>query len=69
MTPLMKCGNSGPRSRRATGRGWPTCSIPTSSSSGRRAGERIVGRDNVVAVNREYPEGWAIDVLHSDRYG
>ena len=27
------------------------------------SGERIVGRDNVVAVNREYPEGWAIDVL------
>ena len=27
------------------------------------SGERIVGRGNVVAVNREYPEGWAIDVL------
>ncbi|WP_329025875.1 MULTISPECIES: nuclear transport factor 2 family protein [unclassified Streptomyces] len=25
--------------------------------------ERIVGRDNFVAVNREYPEGWSIRVL------
>ncbi|WP_406073407.1 nuclear transport factor 2 family protein [Streptomyces virginiae] len=25
--------------------------------------ERIVGRENYVAVNREYPEGWAIRVL------
>ena len=25
--------------------------------------ERIVGRDNYVAVNREYPEGWSINVL------
>jgi ketosteroid isomerase-like protein len=25
--------------------------------------ERIVGRDNYVAVNREYPEGWSIHVL------
>ena len=25
--------------------------------------ERIVGRDNYVAVNREYPEGWSIRVL------
>jgi ketosteroid isomerase-like protein len=27
------------------------------------SGERIVGRDNFVAVNREYPEGWSIRVL------
>jgi ketosteroid isomerase-like protein len=27
------------------------------------SGERIVGRENYVAVNREYPEGWAIRVL------
>ncbi|MFF3727548.1 nuclear transport factor 2 family protein [Streptomyces erythrochromogenes] len=27
------------------------------------SGERIVGRQNYVAVNREYPEGWAIRVL------
>ncbi|MCB5163918.1 nuclear transport factor 2 family protein [Streptomyces bambusae] len=27
------------------------------------SGERIVGRDNYVAVNREYPEGWSIRVL------
>ncbi|ONK11651.1 nuclear transport factor 2 family protein [Streptomyces sp. MP131-18] len=27
------------------------------------SGERIVGRDNVVAVNAEYPEGWSIRVL------
>ena len=26
-------------------------------------GERILGRENVVAVNAEYPEGWAIQVL------
>lgn len=26
-------------------------------------GERIRGRANVVAVNREYPEGWSIRVL------
>ncbi|WP_277212792.1 nuclear transport factor 2 family protein [Isoptericola croceus] len=26
-------------------------------------GERFVGRGNVVAVNREYPEGWHIRVL------
>jgi ketosteroid isomerase-like protein len=26
-------------------------------------GERFVGRDNVVAVNAEYPEGWSIQVL------
>jgi ketosteroid isomerase-like protein len=26
------------------------------------SGERFRGRDNVVGVNREYPEGWAIDV-------
>jgi ketosteroid isomerase-like protein len=25
--------------------------------------ERFVGRENIVAVNREYPEGWAIKVL------
>jgi len=25
--------------------------------------ERIVGRDNFVAVQREYPEGWTIDVV------
>jgi hypothetical protein len=25
-------------------------------------GERIVGRDNYVAVNREYPEGWHIRI-------
>ncbi|MFE4262754.1 nuclear transport factor 2 family protein [Streptomyces sp. NPDC056883] len=25
--------------------------------------ERIVGRENYVAVNREYPEGWTIRVL------
>ena len=25
--------------------------------------ERIAGRDNYVAVNREYPEGWSIRVL------
>jgi ketosteroid isomerase-like protein len=25
--------------------------------------ERIVGRENFVAVNREYPEGWSIRVL------
>jgi ketosteroid isomerase-like protein len=25
--------------------------------------ERIVGRDNFVAVNREYPQGWSIRVL------
>lgn len=27
------------------------------------SGERFVGGDNVVAVNREYPEGWSIRVL------
>lgn len=27
------------------------------------SGERIVGSANFVAVNREYPEGWAINVL------
>lgn len=27
------------------------------------SGERIVGRENYSAVNREYPEGWAIRVL------
>jgi ketosteroid isomerase-like protein len=26
-------------------------------------GERMVGRENVVAVNAEYPEGWSIHVL------
>ncbi|MER7758657.1 nuclear transport factor 2 family protein [Streptomyces sp. NPDC097619] len=26
-------------------------------------GERITGRENYVAVNREYPEGWSIRVL------
>lgn len=26
-------------------------------------GERLVGPDNFVAVNAEYPEGWSIDVL------
>jgi ketosteroid isomerase-like protein len=26
-------------------------------------GERIVGRDNYVAINSEYPEGWAIQVV------
>lgn len=26
--------------------------------------ERITGRDDFVAVNREYPEGWSIRVLH-----
>jgi ketosteroid isomerase-like protein len=26
-------------------------------------GERIVGRDNFVAVQREYPEGWTIQVV------
>jgi ketosteroid isomerase-like protein len=25
--------------------------------------ERIVGRDNFVALNAEYPEGWSINVL------
>ena len=25
--------------------------------------ERIVGRDNFIAVNREYPEGWEIRIL------
>jgi ketosteroid isomerase-like protein len=27
------------------------------------SGERIVGRENFVAVNREYPEGWSIHVM------
>ncbi len=27
------------------------------------SGERITGRSNYVAVNREYPEGWEIRVL------
>ncbi|MFD3451153.1 nuclear transport factor 2 family protein [Streptomyces sp. NPDC058691] len=27
------------------------------------SGERIVGRANFVAVNREYPQGWSIRVL------
>ncbi len=27
------------------------------------SGERIVGRDNYVRVNAEYPEGWSIHVL------
>ncbi|AZM58311.1 MULTISPECIES: nuclear transport factor 2 family protein [unclassified Streptomyces] len=27
------------------------------------SGERIVGRENYVRVNAEYPEGWSIDVL------
>ncbi|MFC8584665.1 nuclear transport factor 2 family protein [Streptomyces sp. NPDC057217] len=27
------------------------------------SGERIVGRDDYVAVNRAYPEGWSIRVL------
>ncbi|MFI1469193.1 nuclear transport factor 2 family protein [Streptomyces wuyuanensis] len=27
------------------------------------SGERIVGRDNYVRVNAEYPEGWSIRVL------
>lgn len=26
------------------------------------SGERIQGRDNVIAVNRNYPEGWSINV-------
>lgn len=30
---------------------WPT------------SGERIVGRDNYVSINSEYPEGWSIRVL------
>ena len=27
--------------------------------------ERIVGRDNYVRINAEYPEGWSIDVLRT----
>ena len=27
------------------------------------SGERIRGRENFIAVNRNYPEGWAIQVL------
>lgn len=27
------------------------------------SGERIVGRDNYVRINAEYPEGWSITVL------
>jgi ketosteroid isomerase-like protein len=27
------------------------------------SGERIVGRDNFVRINAEYPEGWSIRVL------
>lgn len=27
------------------------------------SGERIVGPDNYVAVNAQYPEGWAIELL------
>ncbi|MEU3299388.1 nuclear transport factor 2 family protein [Streptomyces sp. NPDC006678] len=27
------------------------------------SGERIVGRDNYVSINAEYPEGWSIRVL------
>ncbi len=27
------------------------------------SGERMVGRANFIAVNREYPEGWSIRVL------
>src|SRR5918912_815876 len=27
------------------------------------SGERFRGREAVVAVNREYPEGWSIDVV------
>lgn len=27
------------------------------------SGERIVGRDNYVRVNAEYPEGWSVRVL------
>ena len=27
------------------------------------SGERIVGRDNYVSINAEYPEGWTIRVL------
>ncbi|MGW8954000.1 nuclear transport factor 2 family protein [Streptomyces sp. NPDC055709] len=27
------------------------------------SGERIVGRDNYVSINAEYPEGWSIRVI------
>jgi ketosteroid isomerase-like protein len=27
------------------------------------SGERILGRENYVRINAEYPEGWSIDVL------
>lgn len=27
------------------------------------SGERIVGRENFVTINEEYPEGWSINVL------
>ncbi|MEV6757054.1 nuclear transport factor 2 family protein [Streptomyces sp. NPDC051214] len=27
------------------------------------SGERIVGRDNFIRINAEYPEGWSIHVL------
>lgn len=27
------------------------------------SGERIVGRENFVSINAEYPEGWTIEVL------
>lgn len=33
------------------------------------SGERIVGAENVVAVNREYPEGWAIHLLRTVAQG
>ena len=32
-------------------------------------GERIVGRDNFVAIQREYPEGWSINVLRLVAHG
>jgi hypothetical protein len=36
---------------------------PDAEFEWRHSGERFRGRDNIVEMNRAYPEGWSIEVL------
>jgi hypothetical protein len=51
--------------QRIEGRDWPAVAAllaPDVVIDWPHTGERIIGRDNFVGVNRDYPEGWDLRV-------
>ena len=57
------CGRSGTGSRTTTGQEPPSSSRENAVIEWPASRERLAGRDNIIAVNREYPEGWSIKVM------